>query len=98
MTFELGQKDNVANITRPKLNDLNTSSLAQIAQLVATTGQLFNIVDITSWTNEHQEIFVDDELKETQAVLCMPIINGQKNVIGVVQLINKVSAEHYKCS
>lgn len=90
MTFELGQEGQIANITRPTINDLNTSSLAQIAQLVASTGQLFNIVDLNQWSNEHPEINVDDELKQTQAVLCMPIFNGQKNVIGVVQLINKV--------
>lgn len=90
MTFELGQEGQIANITRPTINDLNTSSLAQIAQLVASTGQLFNIVDLNQWSSEHPEINVDDELKQTQAVLCMPIFNGQKNVIGVVQLINKV--------
>lgn len=91
MTFELTNDNKVANITRPTINDLNTSSLAQIAQLVASTGQLFNIVDVNSWTTEHPEISADDELKQTEAVLCMPIINGQKNVIGVVQLINKVT-------
>lgn len=90
MTFELGQEGQIANITRPTINDLNTSSLAQIAQLVASNGQLFNIIDLNQWSNEHPEINVDDELKQTQAVLCMPIFNGQKNVIGVVQLINKV--------
>lgn len=90
MTFELGQEGQIANITRPTINDLNTSSLAQIAQLVASTGQLFNIIDLNQWSGEHPEVNVDDELKQTQAVLCMPIFNGQKNVIGVVQLINKV--------
>lgn len=90
MTFELGQEGQIANITRPTINDLNTSSLAQIAQLVASTGHIFNIIDLNQWSNEHPEINVDDELKQTQAVLCMPIFNGQKNVIGVVQLINKV--------
>lgn len=98
MTFELGQEGQIANITRPTINDLNTSSLAQIAQLVASTGQLFNIVDLNQWSIEHPEINVDDELKQTQAVLCMPIFNGQKNVIGVVQLINKVWLFAYRKS
>lgn len=90
MTFELTNDNKIANITRPTINDLHTSSLAKIAQLVASTGQLFNIIDINTWIAEHPEIPADDELKQTNAILCMPIINGQKNVIGVVQLINKV--------
>lgn len=90
MTFELGQNAQTATIKRPTINDLSTSSLAQIAQLVASTGQLFNIVDVSQWATEHPEITIDDELNQTQSVLCMPIINGQKNVIGVVQLLNKV--------
>ena len=90
MIFDLGPNDQVANVTRPTINESSTSSLAQIAQVVAQTGQLFNIIDINTWIIEHTEISFDDELKQTQAILCMPIINGQKNVIGVVQLINKV--------
>lgn len=90
MTFELGEEGQVAKITRPTINDSNTSSFTQIAQLVASTGQLFNIGDINKWCNEHPEINIDDELRMTQSILCMPIVNGQKNVIGVIQLMNKV--------
>lgn len=92
MIFDIAQDCHTPTISRPTINDLNTSSLAQIAQVVASTSQLFNIVDVTQWAHEHPEILptVDDELKETNAVLCMPIINAQKNVIGVVQFINKV--------
>lgn len=90
MIFDIVQDSHIPKITRPTINDLNQSSLAQIAQLVASTGQLFNIVDVGQWTNEHPEVPIDDELKYTQAILCMPIINGQKNVIGVVQFLNKV--------
>lgn len=90
MIFDIEQDCHTPTISRPTINDLNTSSLAQIAQVVASTSQLFNIIDVTRWANEHPEILIDDELKQTQAVLCMPIINAQKNVIGVVQFINKV--------
>lgn len=90
MIFDIAQDCHTPTISRPTINDLNTSSLAQIAQLVASTSQLFNIIDVIQWACEHPEIPVDDELKETQAVLCMPIINAQKSVIGVVQFINKV--------
>lgn len=90
MTFDLAHSSQTATITRPTINDLNTSSLAQIAQMVASTGQLFNIVDVSQWATEHPEINIDDELNQTEFVLCMPIFNGQKNVIGVVQLLDKV--------
>lgn len=92
MIFDIAQDCHTPTISRPTINDLNTSSLAQIAQVVASTSQLFNIVDVIHWSREHPEILstVDDELKETNAVLCMPIINAQKSVIGVVQFINKV--------
>lgn len=90
LIFDIAQDCHTPTISRPTINDLNTSSLAQIAQLVATNCQLFNIIDVTQWAGEHPEIPVDDELKQTQAVLCMPIINAQKSVIGVVQFIDKV--------
>lgn len=90
MIFDIAQDSHTPTISRPTINDLNTSSLAQIAQLVASTSQLFNIIDIAQWTKEHPEIPLDDELQGTQAVLCMPIINAQKSVIGVSQFINKV--------
>lgn len=90
MIFDIEQDCHTPTISRPTINDLNTSSLAQIAQLVASTSQLFNIIDVGQWAHEHPDVRIDDELKQTQAVLCMPIINAQKNVIGVVQFINKV--------
>lgn len=90
MIFDIAQDCHTPTISRPTINDLNTSSLAQIAQLVASTSQLFNIIDVTQWSQEHPDVPIDDELKQTQAVLCMPIINAQKSVIGVVQFINKV--------
>jgi hypothetical protein len=38
-----------------------------------------------------QEVKEEDGF-ETRSILCMPIVNGQKSVIGVAQLINKVGA------
>lgn len=90
MIFQLGKEDKIANVTRPSISDLNASSLAQIAQSVASSGQLVNILDPNAWIAEHPEVTIDDEVKQAQVILSMPIINGQKNVIGVVQLINKV--------
>jgi len=49
--------------------------------------QILNIGDVATWMNE--EVREEDGFL-TRAILCMPILNGQKTVIGVAQLINKV--------
>lgn len=110
MIFELGSSSSsAANISRPSVNDLNSSTLAQIAEYVASTGETLNINDVNEWlkdkpiyhpqqqhtgahhhpTGEGQPLGSSDELS-AKTILCMPIINGQKTVIGVAQLINKV--------
>jgi hypothetical protein len=38
----------------------------------------------------------DHDRFETRSILCMPIVNGQKSVIGVAQLINKVGAIYFR--
>ena len=88
--FELGASNQSANISRPSVNDLCNSTLAQIAQFVATTGQTVNISDVHEWVREHNQIRTENEIDATKAILCMPIANAQKTVIGVAQLINKV--------
>ncbi|XP_021693393.1 cGMP-specific 3',5'-cyclic phosphodiesterase isoform X1 [Aedes aegypti] len=109
MIFELGSSSSsAANISRPSVNDLNSSTLAQIAEYVASTGETLNINDVNEWlkdkpiyhpqqqhtgaqhhpTGEGQPLGSSDELS-AKTILCMPIINGQKTVIGVAQLINK---------
>ncbi|XP_050325171.1 cGMP-specific 3',5'-cyclic phosphodiesterase [Bactrocera neohumeralis] len=87
--FELGASNQSANISRPSVNDLCNSTLAQIAQFVATTGQTVNISDVHEWVREHNQIRTENEIDATKAILCMPIANAQKTVIGVAQLINK---------
>lgn len=90
MLFELGAANQSANISRPSVNDLCNSTLAQIAQFVAKTGQTVNISDVREWVREHNQIQAENEVDYTKAILCMPIMNAQKKVIGVTQLINKV--------
>lgn len=53
--------------------------------------QILNIGDLSTWMN--QEVTGDGESNDLVArcILCMPIINSQKQVIGVAQLINKVN-------
>ncbi|XP_036234287.2 cGMP-specific 3',5'-cyclic phosphodiesterase [Bactrocera oleae] len=87
--FELGASNQSANISRPSVNDLCNSTLAQIAQFVSTTGQTVNISDVHEWVREHNQIRTENEIDATKAILCMPIANAQKTVIGVAQLINK---------
>ncbi|XP_055848135.1 cGMP-specific 3',5'-cyclic phosphodiesterase [Episyrphus balteatus] len=87
--FELGAENQSANISRPSVNDLSNSTLAQIAQYVATTGQTVNISDVREWVRDHNKIHSEGEIDCTKAILCMPIVNAQKIVIGVAQLINK---------
>ncbi|XP_012160429.1 cGMP-specific 3',5'-cyclic phosphodiesterase isoform X1 [Ceratitis capitata] len=87
--FELGASNQSANISRPSVNDLCNSTLAQIAQFVATTAQTVNISDVHEWVQEHNQIRTENEIDATKAILCMPIVNAQKTVIGVAQLINK---------
>nr|XP_036674207.1 cGMP-specific 3',5'-cyclic phosphodiesterase [Drosophila suzukii] len=89
--FELGGEYHAANVSRPSITELSTSTLAQIAQFVATTGQTVNICDVHEWVREHNQIRAEDEIDSTQAILCMPIMNAQKKVIGVAQLINKAN-------
>lgn len=91
--FELGGEYHAANVSRPSINDLSHSTLAQIAQFVATTGQTVNICDVQDWVREHNQIRAESEIDSTHAILCMPIVNAQKTVIGVAQLINKVSGQ-----
>lgn len=97
MLFELYPNDEVADVSRPTLHELSDSTLAQIAQNVATTGHLFNISKISDWLIEHPEIRSGDPgaIEKVESILCMPIVNGQKKVIGVVQLINKVWVKHF---
>lgn len=51
--------------------------------------QILNISDVSTWMS--QEVKEEEDSFVTKSILCMPIANGQKTVIGVAQLINKVS-------
>lgn len=78
-----------ARVYRPESNDL-CRPLGQIAKYVASTGQILNIGDVTSWLKREVLENGDDPIR---SILCMPIVNGQRAVIGVAQLINKVLIE-----
>lgn len=95
LLFELGVSQGEqleTKISRPSMDDLNNSILAQIARYVANTGSTVNISNVIDWMKEHhpQQIFAnEEEIDNIRGILCMPIMNAKKTVIGVAQLINR---------
>nr|CAI5870150.1 unnamed protein product [Callosobruchus analis] len=57
-----------------------------IAGYAACTGQILNIGDVRAWLKEQHS---EGDAESARTILCMPIINGQRTIIGVAQLINK---------
>ncbi|XP_026467286.1 cGMP-specific 3',5'-cyclic phosphodiesterase [Ctenocephalides felis] len=92
MIFELGASNDSAEVSRPTIDELKQSTLAQIAHYVATSGQILNISDVSAWLKVDQANGQPDLARN---ILCMPIYNGQKNVIGVAQLINKDNGSQF---
>ncbi|KAF5298891.1 hypothetical protein FQR65_LT09542 [Abscondita terminalis] len=84
--FELRASETQSLVSRPSSFDLKTSTLAQIASYTAYTGNILNIPDVEAWLKENHN---NGDAESARTILCMPIINGQKNIIGVAQLINK---------
>lgn len=84
--FELRGSETV--VTRPSVNDRQTSVLARIAGYAAKAGQILNISDVGCWLKEAR-ITANDV--DARTILCMPIINGKRTMIGVAQLINKAN-------
>lgn len=88
-TFETKGNDSTSSESRPTVEDVNCSTLAQIAQHVAKTGEILNINDTIGWLKEHGEYRISDENSdESKCVLCMPIVNSQKTVIGVLVYVH----------
>ncbi|KMQ97127.1 cgmp-specific 3 -cyclic phosphodiesterase-like protein [Lasius niger] len=85
MVFEMENETQEARVYRPNNNDLS-SPLGQIARYVAATGQILNIGDVATWLKKD---VMESGRKPIRSILCMPIVNGQRIVIGVAQLINK---------
>lgn len=94
MVFEMENETQEARVYRPNTSDLS-SSLGQIARYVAATGQILNIGDVATWLKKD---VMESGRKPIRSILCMPIVNGQRIVIGVAQLINKVRTCHYRLS
>ncbi|KAK7582390.1 hypothetical protein V9T40_013835 [Parthenolecanium corni] len=87
--FELGSNTNDDLVSYYNNQERKDSRLVQIAKYVASTGQVVNIENVTPWVSETE----DDLL--VHCILCMPILNGQKKLIGVAQLINKENKQPF---
>ncbi|XP_071567949.1 cGMP-specific 3',5'-cyclic phosphodiesterase isoform X1 [Temnothorax nylanderi] len=85
MAFEMENETQEARVYRPSNNNLS-STLGQIARYVAATGQILNIGDVATWLKKD---VMESGKEPIRSILCMPIVNGQRIVIGVAQLINK---------
>ncbi|CAH1730741.1 unnamed protein product [Chironomus riparius] len=98
--FEMGSDEPKSN-GRPSIEDINSSVLAQIAQYVARTGDILNINDTAEWLKSHKEYSInslsDDITQESKCILCMPIKNGQKNVIGVLVYVHANGVQFTNC-
>ncbi|XP_014220155.1 cGMP-specific 3',5'-cyclic phosphodiesterase [Trichogramma pretiosum] len=93
MVFELEHGEQNAKTYRPTSEQLK-SPLGQIARYVAATGQILNIGDVASWSSG-KHVFQSSSgasSTPTRSILCMPIVNGQRAIIGVAQTINKDTA------
>ncbi|KAH0555369.1 cGMP-specific 3',5'-cyclic phosphodiesterase-like [Cotesia glomerata] len=85
MVFEMENGVQEARVSRPSVSEL-ASPLGRIARYVASTGQILNIGDAAIWLRKG---VIDESKEPIKSILCMPIVNGQRSVIGVAQLINK---------
>lgn len=87
-------------MNRP-VENINSSIFTQIAQYVAMTGEILNINDTSDWLQHHpeyrQNIDSEDISLESKCVLCMPIVDGQKRVIGVLIYVHANGAQFTNC-
>ncbi|XP_028162206.1 cGMP-specific 3',5'-cyclic phosphodiesterase-like, partial [Ostrinia furnacalis] len=93
--FELGAQQSRTTLT-PR-HDYR-STLASIALKVAQSNKSLNITDLADWRKENKMTASDpaaDDAAEVRTMLCMPIVNANKDVIGVAQLINKENGSQF---
>ncbi|XP_049880537.1 cGMP-specific 3',5'-cyclic phosphodiesterase-like isoform X2 [Pectinophora gossypiella] len=92
--FELGAKQSKRTLT-PMHN--KQSTLAAIALAVAQNNKALNISDVDDWRRENKMTLesIPDDAVSIRTMLCMPIVNANKDVIGVAQLINKENGSQF---
>ncbi|KAG7297248.1 cGMP-specific 3'-5'-cyclic phosphodiesterase [Plutella xylostella] len=92
--FELGAQQTRRTLS-PKHD--NKSTVACIALAVAQTNKALNISDVDCWRKENMVVTdqASDDAIDIRTMLCMPIVNANKDVIGVAQLINKENGSQF---
>ncbi|XP_053619879.1 cGMP-specific 3',5'-cyclic phosphodiesterase-like isoform X1 [Plodia interpunctella] len=93
--FELAAKQSKTTLT-PR-HDIK-STLASIALKVAQSNKALNISNVDEWRRENNMESADpinDDAVNVRTMLCMPIVNANKDVIGVAQLINKENGSQF---
>ncbi|TMW63215.1 hypothetical protein Poli38472_002156 [Pythium oligandrum] len=63
-----------------------------IAGTVAATGKSVNIVDAYADPNFDSQYDKYTGYK-TKSILCMPVLNGENNIVGVIQVLNKIGTD-----
>ncbi|XP_061185822.1 cGMP-specific 3',5'-cyclic phosphodiesterase-like isoform X2 [Saccostrea echinata] len=90
MAFDLYAKDG-GNIRIPSAAEVAKSRNAEIARHVVLKGTPLNISEIEIDKLFGKGVEFEDEGFKTKNMLCMPIFNNEKKIIGVTQLVNKLN-------
>ncbi|CAK1541136.1 unnamed protein product [Leptosia nina] len=91
--FELGAQHSRTTLT-PRHD--TKSTLASIALAVAQSNKALNISNVDEWRRENGMTDKEcDDAATVRTMLCMPIVNANKDVIGVAQLINKENGSQF---
>lgn len=88
--FDLYGKDG-GNFHVPSAAHLKSSRNAEIARHVVVAAVPLNIADISKEDHLYGASLEEEENFKTKSLLCMPIYNSDKKIIGVTQLINKIN-------
>ncbi|XP_033757237.1 cGMP-specific 3',5'-cyclic phosphodiesterase-like isoform X5 [Pecten maximus] len=92
--FDLCAKDG-GTIHVPSVASLSKSKNAEIARHVVVQGMPLNIGDMDESTTFGKGPHIDEDGFRSKSMLCMPIYNSDKKIIGVTQLINKINGQAF---
>ncbi|KAL1521296.1 hypothetical protein AB1Y20_020965 [Prymnesium parvum] len=91
------QKEVLLTIVSDGSDPITIPSNKGLAGAAYTTGQLINIVDAYSDSRFNPDVDLKTGYR-TKSVLCFPILNSEDEVIGVIQLINKLNGMRFNTS
>ncbi|XP_069140348.1 cGMP-specific 3',5'-cyclic phosphodiesterase-like isoform X2 [Argopecten irradians] len=92
--FDLCAKDG-GTIHVPSVASLAKSKNAEIARHVVVKGMPLNIDDMDEDDTFGKGPHIDEDGFRSKSMLCMPIYNSDKKIIGVTQLINKLNGQAF---